>query len=127
MNTIQEGRGVHLSPTDGQPHHNAKATGCGRCRRLWSEGSTASLGTLGRRQGTHHFLSLAQPYNWPLKASDQMFSERHNSLKLADKWQHTLLSTSPASVSLFLPISLSTGLSVISYCIMKISKFQNFN
>lgn len=48
--------------------------------------------------------------------------ERHNSLKLADTWQHRVLSPSLASVSLFLPTSLSPGLSVISYSIMKISK-----
>lgn len=53
-----------------------------------------------------------------------MFSEGHNSLKLADTWQHTVLPPSPASVSLFLPTSLSPGLSVISYCIMEISKTQ---
>lgn len=49
-----------------------------------------------------------------------MFSERHNSLELADTWQHTVYS--PASVYLFLPMSLSPGSSVISYCTMKISK-----
>lgn len=93
INRTQEERELQLSPTDGQSHHNEPGTSCVSLFRANVSGFQSQPERLGQ-EASHtppSFFGPAIQSTIKSKTPDEMFSKRHNSLKLADTWQHTVM------------------------------------